>query len=67
MKQFREDAVRPDNYSNGPNKPMTNGNGTEPVRRLSDDPKDKGLYVVVESYSAFFKPFLKSKNGDRAK
>jgi len=43
----------------------TNGNGAETVKRLSDDPKFKGLYVAI-TYDAFFRPIWECyKHGKR--
>lgn len=43
------------------------GNGMETVKRLSDDPKFKGLYIVI-TYDAFFRPIWECyQNVRRAK
>jgi hypothetical protein len=60
MKQYLEKAVR-EKYSDGP---VQKGRWeSDDVKPVSDDPKDRGLYVV-RTYDEFFGPdFEKSKNG----
>jgi len=50
-----EPQVDEHKYNEGTQVVTANGNGTETVKRLSDDPKFKGLYVVI-TYDAFFQP-----------
>jgi len=68
MKQFAEvfDAIDMNHYDHG----YTNGNGngkdwhSDAVIPLSDEPEDKGLYVVTTLDRFFELDFEKSRNGN---